>query len=169
MATLPDAKVIDRESNIKSLADRYNDSQKAGGTFDAYAATTNTMIQGAVAPYGYTQKSRTSTIEPGFTTKIANVVGGNGLPGENFNEKALNYSDTINGGVKKTGVDKISTNWNGQSSVSDALYTVDPGFKLRAIPQQTQLKDAVGTDSKQLSLYMKGFNNKKYMDGSFSR
>lgn len=90
MATSPDAKVIDRESNKKGILDRFLAKQKAGGTFDAYAAGTNTMILGVQSPFGFTQKSRIYTIEPGFT------VGG--IParrGENFNEKALNYADAL--------------------------------------------------------------------------
>lgn len=85
MATSPDSKIIDRESNKMSLADRYLSTQKAGGSFDAYAATTNTAILGLQAPFGWTQKSRVFTIDPGFT------------PGaiENFNDKALNYADAL--------------------------------------------------------------------------
>jgi len=88
MATSPDAKVIDRESLKTSLEARYESKQKAGGTFSAYKAGTNTMIQGVQTPYGYTYKSVLWTIEPGFTTF---------LPAENFNTKALNYSDTLPG------------------------------------------------------------------------
>ena len=89
MATSPDARTIDRESNKMSLADRYLATQKAGGAFDAYAATTNTMILGAQAPFGFTQKSIDYTIQPGFTTGLY------GNSGENFNQKALNYADAI--------------------------------------------------------------------------
>ena len=87
MATSPDAKVIDRESLKTSLEARYESKQKAGGTFSAYKAGTNTMIQGVQTPYGYTYKSVLWTIEPGFTV---------GAP-PNFNGKALNYSDTLPG------------------------------------------------------------------------
>ncbi len=90
MATSPDAKVIDRESNKMSLADRYLSTQKAGGAFDAYAATTNTMILGVQAPFGFTQKSIDYTIQPGFT-----VGQYGGSTGENFNQKALNYADYL--------------------------------------------------------------------------
>jgi hypothetical protein len=89
MATSPDARSIDRESNKMSLADRYLSSQKAGGAFDAYAATTNTMILGVQSPFGFTQKSIDYTIQPGFTTGLY------GNAGENFNKKALNYADAI--------------------------------------------------------------------------
>ena len=89
MATSPDARTIARESNKMSLADRYLATQKAGGAFDAYAATTNTMILGAQAPFGFTQKSIDYTIQPGFTTGLY------GNSGENFNQKALNYADAI--------------------------------------------------------------------------
>jgi hypothetical protein len=91
MATSPDAKVIDRESSKKGILGRYLDKEKAGGTFDAYAAGTNTMILGVQSPFGFTQKSRTYTIEPGFSvgTRLERVRG------ENFNEKALNYADAL--------------------------------------------------------------------------
>jgi hypothetical protein len=74
----------------------------------------------------------------------------------------LTYSDnTSNGPVLNTGVNKISTGWNGQSSIQDVLYTVDSGFKLQMM--KTQLKDVAGGDqSLQLSRYIKGFNSKKY-------
>ena len=88
MATSPDAKVIDRESLKTSLEARYESKQKAGGTFSAYKAGTNTMIQGVQTPYGYTYKSVLWTIEPGFTVPC---------PAENFNTKALNYSDALPG------------------------------------------------------------------------
>ena len=162
MATSPDAKKIDRESLKTGIGDLYNSKAKAGGAFSAYDAGENTMIQGVSAPYGFTQKSRELTVNPGFK------VGSNSGT-ENFNEKALNYSDTINGGVKKDGVNKISTNWNGGASIQDTLYTTDAGFKLKTIPQQTQFKDAVGENSKQLSIYMKGFNNQRYTAGGFTR
>jgi len=164
MATQPDAKVIDRESTKKSLYDRYQALQNAGGAFDAYAATTNTAVLGVQAPYGYTQKSVTYTIRPGFEPKMPSVNAG-----ENFNDNALNYSDTINGGVKKEGTNKISTNWNGGSSLKDVLYTTDAGFKLKMSQGITQFKDAVGENSKQLSIYMQGFNNQKYTAGGFTR
>lgn len=164
MATTSDSKTIDRVSQNMGLADRYLKSSKAGGAFNAYDATSNTMIKGATSPFGFTKKSRDYTISPGFEPNITGVNAG-----ENFNEKALNHSDKINGGVKKEGSNKIATSWNGIAALQDKLYTVDEGFKLKMPLQQTQLKDAVGTTSKQLSLYMKGFNNIKYMDGKFTR
>ena len=60
---------INRESIVTNLETRYA-KQKAGGAFDAYAATTNTMILGAQAPFGFTQKSLQYTIQPGFTTGL---------------------------------------------------------------------------------------------------
>lgn len=89
MATSPDARTIDRESNKMSIMARYLSKEKAGGAFDAYAAGTNTMILGTQSPFGFTQKSRNYTIEPGFT------VGLYGNSDENFNEKALNYADAL--------------------------------------------------------------------------
>jgi hypothetical protein len=94
MATSPDAKVIERESLKTSLEARYSAKQKAGGTFDAYksnAATPGNMLEGLQGSMGYTQKSRVWTTEPGFKTG-----GGNGNS-ENFNDKALNYADTLPG------------------------------------------------------------------------
>ena len=154
MATSPDAKVIDRESLKNSLEDRYNSKQKAGGAFDAYRSTSNTMLD---AGNGSIQ-STLSTINPGF--QVAGPYPNK--PKENFNDKYLTYSDnTSNGPVLTTGVNKISTGWNGQASIQDVLYTVDSGFKLQMM--KTQLKDVAGGDqSLQLSRYIKGFNSKKY-------
>ena len=93
MATSPDAKVIDRESLKTNLEARYLAKQKAGGTFNAYksdAATPGNMLVGLQGGLGYTQKSRAWTTEPGFKTKSQTMQ-------ENFNEKALNYSDTLPG------------------------------------------------------------------------
>ena len=47
-------------------------------------------------------------------------------------------------------------------STFDTNYTVTKGFKTKMGTGITELKDAVGTRSKQLSLYMQGFNNKPY-------
>ena len=95
MATSPDARVIDRESNKEenTIMGRYGRREKAGGVFDAYAAGTNTMILGVQAPFGFTHKSRTYTIEPGFA--VFGILSARG--GENFNKKALNYADTLPG------------------------------------------------------------------------
>lgn len=79
------ANSIERTSLTKDLLSRY-DSDRAGGAFDAKKAGTNTMIQGVQTPYGYTQLSKTLTIEPGFTT------GMNTSRRENFTDKALNTS-----------------------------------------------------------------------------
>ncbi len=47
-------------------------------------------------------------------------------------------------------------------STFDTNYTVTKGFKTKMATGVTELKDAAGASSKQLSLYMQGFNNKKY-------
>jgi hypothetical protein len=73
-----------RPSLTNNLESRYKSKQSAGGAFDAKQAGTNTMLKGVQAPYGYTQKSRSLTIEPGFTT------GMNTSRRENFTDKALN-------------------------------------------------------------------------------
>ena len=145
---------INRESLKMGLAGRYQSGQKAGGAFDAYRSTSNTMLD---AGNGSIQ-STLSTINPGF--QVAGPYPNK--PKENFNDKYLTYSDnTSNGPVLTTGVNKISTGWNGQSSIQDVLYTVDSGFKLQMM--KTQLKDVAGRDqSLQLSRYIKGFNSKKY-------
>ena len=145
---------INRESLKTSLFGRYMSKQKAGGAFDAYRSTSNTMLD---AGNGSIQ-STLSTINPGF--QVAGPYPNK--PKENFNDKYLTYSDnTSNGPVLTTGVNKISTGWNGQSSIQDVLYTVDSGFKLQMM--KTQLKDVAGRDqSLQLSRYIKGFNSKKY-------
>ena len=94
MATSPDAKVIDRESLKTNLETRFLAKQKAGGAFNAYKATRfipgGTMLDGLQGEMGYSQKSRQYTVEPGFTTSVDNQQ-------ENFNTKALNYSDTLPG------------------------------------------------------------------------
>lgn len=79
------ANSIERTSLTKDLASRYV-SDRTGGAFDAKKAGTNTMIQGVQAPYGYTQLSKTLTIEPGFTT------GMNTSRRENFTDKTLTTS-----------------------------------------------------------------------------
>lgn len=88
MATSPDAKKIDRESLKTGIGDLYLSKAKAGGAFSAYDAGTNTMIQGVSAPYGFTQKSRELTVNPGFKVGINSGT-------ENFNDKALNYADAL--------------------------------------------------------------------------
>lgn len=94
MATSPDAKVIDRESLKTNLEARFLAKQKAGGAFNAYKATRfipgGTMLDGLQGSMGYSQKSRQYTVNPGFLTSIDTQE-------ENFNEKALNYSDTLPG------------------------------------------------------------------------
>ena len=47
-------------------------------------------------------------------------------------------------------------------STYDTNYTVTKGFKTKMATGVTELKDAAGANSKQISLYMQGFNNKKY-------
>lgn len=98
MTTPSDAKVVNRESTSKSLLDRYSSKQKAGGSFSAYDATTNTMIQGVQSPHGYTQQSVTWTVNSGFYTKIPYAT-------PNFNDSALNYSDKI---IKKISKQKYT-------------------------------------------------------------
>ena len=164
MATLAsDTSKINRTSLSKGLANLYLSKTPAGGSFSTYDAGTNTMIQGVTTPYGFTQKSRDYTVSPGFKVGVNTGT-------ENFNGKALNYSDnTSNGPVLTSGVNKISTNWNGQASLQDALYTKDPGFRLKTPFGSTQFKDASGQRSLELSRYVKGFNSNKYTNGSFVR
>jgi hypothetical protein len=164
MATIAsDTSKINRTSLAKGLGDLYLSKSPAGGAFSAYDAGSNTMIKGVSAPYGFTQKSVDYTVNPGFK------VGAN-TGTENFNSKALNYSDkTSNGPVLTSGVNKISTNWNGQASLQDALYTKDPGFRLKTTFGSSQFKDVDGQRSLELSRYVKGFNSNKYTNGSFVR
>ena len=153
---------INRESLKMGLVGRYQSGQKAGGAFDAYRATFNTMLD---AGNGSIQ-STVSTINPGFQA----VGPYPNKPKENFNEKYLNYSDnTSNGPVLTTGVNKISTNWNGQASLQDALYTKDPGFRLQTPLGASQFKDVGDQRSLELSRFVKGFNSNKYTNGSFRR
>lgn len=73
---------VDRKSLTTSLEDRYK-TQKAGGAFDAKIANTNNMIQGLQGSMGYSDLSKTLTIEPGFTINMANNKQ------ENFKDKVL--------------------------------------------------------------------------------
>ena len=158
---------INRESLKTNLEGRYLAKQKAGGAFDAYRSTFNTMLD---AGNGSIQ-STLLTINPGIQTPGPYPA----KPKENFNKKALSYSDnTSNGPVLTTGVNKNSTGWNGESSLQDTLYTVDSGFKLQSAMMKTQLKDVASTNnggdqSLQLSRYIKGFNSNKYTNSSFRR
>ena len=72
----------ERPSLKKNLEDRYK-TEKTGGAFDAKKANTNTAILGLQGDLGYTQLSKTLTIEPGFTT------GMNTSRRENFTQKTL--------------------------------------------------------------------------------
>lgn len=164
MATInSDTSKINRTSVYKGLANMYLSKVPAGGAFSTYDAGSNTMIKGVTAPYGFTQKSVDYTVNPGFKVGVNTGT-------ENFNSKALNYSDkTSNGPVLTTGVNKISTNWNGNASLQDALYTKDPGFRLQTSLGASQFKDVAGQRSLELSRYVKGFNDKKYTNGSFTR
>lgn len=61
--------------------------------------------------------------------------------------------------VKTEGTNELSIG----SSISDNLYTIEKGFKLRQALLQTQLKDAQDTNvSRRISKFIQGFNNKKY-------
>jgi hypothetical protein len=162
MATSTNSNVIDRESSNMSLADRYLSGQPAGGAYQPVQKNVQTGDGSNQLSVGTSKSDVQYTSTKGFKLRANTGT-------ENFNNVALNYSDTINGGVKTDGVNKISTNWNGQASVKDTLFTVDQGFKIKSAIGQTQYKDAVGSTSKQLSLYIKGFNNKKYIDGKFTR
>jgi hypothetical protein len=162
MATLSDSKTIDRESSNKSLADRYLSGQAAGGAYQPVQKNVKTGDGSNELSVG------TSTFDTKYTaTKGFKLHANNGT--ENFNQTALNYSDTTNGGIRTDGVNKISVNWNGQGAVQDAMYTVDQGFKLKTPIGQTQFKDAIGNKSKQLSLYLKGFNSDRYSNAKFTR
>ena len=83
MSTSSDSNVIQRDSIKKGLVDIYNSNAKAGGAFNAYSAGGNTMLQGLGPGTQGSQKSQTLTIEPGFTTGMAND------PRENFKETIL--------------------------------------------------------------------------------
>jgi hypothetical protein len=68
--------------------------------------------------------------------------------------------------VRTNGSNEISLG----GSTFDTNYTVTKGFKIKQGAQQTEFKDAAGGQrSLQQSIYLKGFNNNKYTNGSFSR
>ena len=74
---------VERTSLKTSLEDRYKSGDKAGGQFDARKASTNNMMLGLIAPFGYSQKSVDLTIESGFTTNMGNNKK------ENFKDSVL--------------------------------------------------------------------------------
>ena len=84
------AEQINRTSLTKTLEQRYT-SDKTGGAFDAKKAGTNTAILGLQGDFGYTQLSKTLTIEPGFTTEMGT-------------NKRENFTNTVLGGNGKRGV-----------------------------------------------------------------
>lgn len=88
MATSPDSKIINRESQNKGLVDRYRSKEKAGGAFDAYGANQNNMLKGLGPGTVGSQKSQTLTVEPGFTTNMFNA------PRENFKESVLSNDNS---------------------------------------------------------------------------
>lgn len=67
--------------------------------------------------------------------------------------------------VKTSGANEKSIG----TSAADTTYTNTKGFKIKMQQGQSELKDVNGNSSKQLSRYLKGFNNKKYTNGTFSR
>jgi hypothetical protein len=179
-ATSPDALVINRQSLNHSLASYYQSKVKAGGTYDAYRATGNTMVDGLDGVRGYTQLSRDLTVEAGFTTNIESTVNG-GDPragaGENFNAKALNYADNMNGRYSRGYVaypgDYVSNpqavdNMGAAPSLSDRYFTMTPGFVLdeNSRIRITDFKDVGPANgfgpSAQLSIFMRGFQNQPY-------
>lgn len=67
----------------------------------------------------------------------------------------------------------VKTNGANEKSLGgssyDTNYTNTKGFKIKMQQGETEFKDVKGNNSSELSLKLKGFNNKKYSDGSFSR
>ena len=67
----------------------------------------------------------------------------------------------------------IKTDGSNEKSLGgssyDTNYTNTKGFKIKMKQGETEFKDAKGSNSTELSLKLKGFTNKKYSDGSFSR
>jgi len=161
MSTQSDSKVIDRESTNRSLADRYLSGQAAGGAYQP--------VQKNVKSQGTNELAVQNSIVDAKYTSTKGFKLGTNTGTENFNAAALNYSDNINGGVRTDGVDKIATNWNGAGSKAALYTTTAGGFQTKAAVGQSQFNDAQGLQSKQQSLYMKGFNNQKYSNGKFTR
>lgn len=86
---MSDEKVIKRVSLTMPLEQRYA-SSKAGGQFDAHKANTNNMMLGLNGELGYSQLSKTLTIEAGFTTNMGN-------------QKQENFKENVLGGKGKRG------------------------------------------------------------------
>lgn len=51
---------------------------------------------------------------------------------------------------------------SGNGPASTENQWTNPNFLVKASPQQTELKECADNTSKQLSVHMKGFSNKKY-------
>lgn len=82
---------------------------------------------------------------------------------------ATRYQNQRAGGafdVKKTlgapGTEPASGTTIDAVSMQGASFQSPNGFEVKVKQGDTQMKDAQGTTSKQLSLYMQGFSNKKY-------
>jgi hypothetical protein len=87
-----------------------------------------------------------------------------GLADRYLTDKAGGAFDARSG-VKTTGANEKSLG----GSTFDTNYTNTKGFKIKMAQGQTEFKEVGSNGSLQSSLYMKGFNNKKYSNGSFSR
>lgn len=69
------------------------------------------------------------------------------------------------GGAYNVQTDVLTSGTNEKSlggSTFDKLYTTTKGFKIKMAQGQTELKDATGGSSKQLSIYTKGLNTIPY-------
>lgn len=83
------------------------------------------------------------------------------------------YESQKTGGSFDTKKDLKTSGANEKSlggSSFDSNYTQTKGFKIKMQQGVSELKEVQGNgSSKQLSRFLKGFNNKKYSNGSFTR
>tara|TARA_S200002703_G_scaffold46228_1_gene40126 strand:+ start:728 stop:1042 length:315 start_codon:yes stop_codon:yes gene_type:complete len=87
-----------------------------------------------------------------------------GLADRYLSQKSGGAFDSKND-VKTAGSNSKSI---GESSF-DTLYTKTKGFKIKMTQGQSEFNEVSGESSLQSSLYMKGFNNRKYSNGSFTK
>ena len=82
------------------------------------------------------------------------------------------YASQKSGGAFDSKND-IKTQGSNSKAIGDSSYdtnlTKTKGFKIKMSQGQSEFKEVSGDKSLQSSLYMKGFNNKKYSGGSFTR
>lgn len=83
-----------------------------------------------------------------------------GLVGRYEKQRAGGAFD-VKSDLKTDGSNALSV---GDNSSKDQLYTKTKGFKIKQGLMQSEFKEVDGGESKQLSLFVKGLNTKRYTD-----